>query len=152
MSLHKGPTHIEKENTTTWAAGTDESHIKRFLDLFAEKYCDDRGAGEKHYISRFMRSVKEAIAWARYHDWSIVKLSGSLELDEAHNSKPKATSAWHRKTAGLCLETLAMRQSNQGRPEEERIKACYRRTIILSMVPGEGDDDDEETRSDRIIR
>lgn len=78
--------------------------------------------------------------------------TGSIEFDEFHSCKVKATEAPCRQPKGAMLEMFGLRQSNQGLAEEERTEARHRRMMFCAMIPAEGDEDVEVSRADRIIR
>ncbi len=105
---------------------------------------------ERHKISETMNSFKEAIAFARYLHFAVHKLLGCLEADETHCSRKHRAECVTRMLAGMFIEMLGVRETNQGR--DEPLPARERRTIFCSMVEGEGPGADQETRADRIIR
>ena len=146
MSHNKGPVDIRGENSTVWAPTADPELVSAFYEAYPRECgCTN----DRHTIGKFLRSVKEAIAWARFWDFFVCKLTGGLECDETHSTTGHASTAWHRMPAGLFLELLGIRESNQGGDERE---AWKRRTIWCAMVPAEDDGRGEESRSDRIIR
>ena len=143
LCLNIGSQKQQKANETKLRKDASPSVVEAYMDDLAKKV-----GLERHTISKIVNKVKEAIAHGRYQHFFENKLEGSIEADETYSSTQHRADCFTRLLAGMSLELLGMRQSNQG--TGKNVPSRDRRTIFCAMLYK--DDDSLETRAENIIR